>query len=146
MATKTTITSLINSNLADSSDILASEHRAVEIALLNAFYPTTQNETQATDVLTTADANFDYDLNFTKIGRLVHVTGTATNVSGSILGFGSNVFEFKTGEFYPNTTINQVFNSGGIAFSITASGELQALTSITVGDTIYFNFNYSTQD
>lgn len=144
MATKSTLISAINAQL--TAIITQAKVRLASLQLVNEIYPTTQNETQATDVLTTADANFDYDLNFTKIGRLVHVTGTATNASGSILGFGSNVFEFKTGEFYPNTTINQVFNSGGIAFSITASGELQALTSITVGDTIYFNFNYSTQD
>ena len=144
MATKSTLISAINAQL--TAIITQAKVRLASLQLVNEIYPTTPNETQSTDVLTSADANFDYDLNFTKIGRLVHVTGTATNASGSILSFGSNVFEFKTGEFYPNTTINQVFNSGGIAFSITASGELQALTSITVGDTIYFNFNYSTQD
>lgn len=144
MATKTNLISAINTQL--TAIITQAKVRLASLQLVNEVYPTTQNETQSTDVLTTADANFEYDLNFTKIGRLIHVTGTGTNVSGSILGFGSNVFEFKTGEFYPNTTINQVFNSGGIAFSITASGELQALTSITVDDTIYFNFNYSTQD
>ena len=35
MSTKTIIQTLINTNLADSSTILASEHREVEIALLN---------------------------------------------------------------------------------------------------------------
>ena len=33
MATKSTIQTLINTNLADDSDILASEHRAVENSL-----------------------------------------------------------------------------------------------------------------
>jgi len=44
MSTKTIIQTLINTNLADSSTILASEHREVEIALLNELFPTEYRE------------------------------------------------------------------------------------------------------
>lgn len=118
--------------------------RLASLNIINELYPTTQIETHTTNVITIADVNFVYNLNFTKIGRLVHVTGTATNVSGIILGFGSNVFEFKSTDFSPNTSINQVLSANGINFSITASNELQALTSIGIGQVIYFNFSYST--
>jgi len=144
MATKTNLISAINTQL--TAIITQAKVRLASLQLVNEVYPTTQNETQATDVITTASADFDYNLNFTKIGRLVHVTGTITNVSGSILGFGANVFEFKATEFYPNTTLTQVVNANDLNLTINASGEFQSISPIGVGQIVYLNFNYSTQD
>lgn len=144
MATKTNLISAINTQL--TAIITQAKVRLASLQLVNEVYPTTQNETQTTDVITTASADFNYNLNFTKIGRLVHVTGTITNVSGSILGFGANVFEFKATEFYPNTTLTQVVNANDLNLTINASGEFQSISPIGVGQIVYLNFNYSTQD
>lgn len=144
MATKTNLITDINGFL--SAIVTTLKHRNSMLEVVNAIYPTTQTETEATDVITTASADFDYNLNFTKIGRLVHVTGTITNVSGSILGFGANVFEFKATEFYPNTTLTQVVNANDLNLTINASGEFQSISPIGVGQIVYLNFNYSTQD
>lgn len=144
MATKTNLISAINTQL--TAIITQAKVRLASLQLVNEVYPTTQVETQSTDVITTASADFDYNLNFTKIGRLVHVTGTITNVSGSILGFGANVFEFKATEFYPNTTLTQVVNANDLNLTINASGEFQSISPIGVGQIVYLNFNYSTQD
>ena len=145
MSTKTTIQNLIDTNIASGSDITAIEHRAVLTSILNNLYPTTQIETNATDVITTSNANFSYTLNFTKVGRLVHVTGKANNISGVILGGGVDVFAFNDTEFKPNLALNQEFYNGYI-FEISLTNTLQSLSSIPVNASIYFNFNYSTQD
>lgn len=144
MATKTNLITAINGFL--SAIVTTLKHRNSMLEVVNEVYPTTQVETHATDVITTASADFDYNLNFTKIGRLVHITGTITNVSGSILGFGANVFEFKATEFYPNTTLTQVVNANDLNLTINASGEFQSISPIGVGQIVYLNFNYSTQD
>jgi len=139
---KSDLITAVNTQL--TAIITQAKVRLASLQIINELYPTTQNETQATAVITTADANFEYDLNFTKIGRSVNVTGSISNVSGSILGFGSNVFEFNATEFLPNTTINQLFEVSGVKFTITPSNELQAITSIGSGQVIYINIKYST--
>ena len=79
MATKATIETLINTNLATNSLITAAEHRAVENQLLNEFYPSTLTVTQAdTTIFTAATISgvvFSYKFNVVKIGRLVTITG-----------------------------------------------------------------------
>jgi hypothetical protein len=141
---KSDLITAVNTQL--TAIITQAKVRLASLQLVNEVYPTTQVETELIDVITTASADFDYNLNFTKIGRLVHVTGTIRNVSGSILGFGANVFEFKATEFYPNTTITQVVNTNDLNFTINASGELQSISPIGLGQIVYLNFNYSTQD
>jgi len=142
MATKTNLITAINGFL--SAIVTTLKHRNSMLEVINELYPTTQNETHTTGIITTSNANFVYNLNFTKIGRLVHVTGTATNVSGSILGLDESVFDFKATEFYPNETINQAFSSGNYKFTI--SDKLYLSNSVGNGETIIFNFSYSTQD
>jgi hypothetical protein len=79
MATKAELETLINTNLATSSLITATEHRAVEQSLLNSFYPTVTNVTQADTTIFTPNAAFAgtflYEFNVVKIGRLITVTG-----------------------------------------------------------------------
>ena len=87
MSTKSQIQALIDANLADASNITATEHRAVETELLNAFYPTVSTVTQAdTSILTLNSAlagTVEYELNVCKVGRLVTITGVIYKQSGS---------------------------------------------------------------
>lgn len=79
MATKATIQTLINTNLATNSTITAAEHRAVENQLLNEIYPDIITVTEAdTNIFTAATISgvvFSYRLNVVKIGRLVTIKG-----------------------------------------------------------------------
>ena len=145
MANKTTITNLINSNLADSSTILASEHRAVEIALLDAIYPTPISDTQlTTNVVTKIGTKFTYNLQFSKVGRNIHICGNITNVSGSVLG-GSleDILEVTNAEFEPYTFYSFIgSNTNGNVHLSFNSDALMLTSPMGVGETIIINQTY----
>ena len=145
MANKTTITNLINSNLADSSTILASEHRAVEIALLDAIYPTPISDTQlTTNVVTKIGTKFTYNLQFSKVGRNIHIYGYITNVSGSVLGSSvEDILEVTNAEFEPYTTYSFIgSNTNGNVHLSFSSDALTLVSSMEVGETIIINQTY----
>ena len=144
MANKTTITNLINSNLADSSTILASEHRAVEIALLDAIYPTPISDTQlTTNVVTKIGTKFTYNLQFSKVGRNIHIYGSVTNVSGSVLNNVEDILEVTNAEFEPYTTYGFIGSNinGNVNLSF-SSDALTLVSSMGVGETIIINQTY----
>lgn len=144
MANKTTITNLINSNLADSSTILASEHRAVEIALLDAIYPTPLVDTHlTTNVVTAVGSNFEYELTFTKVGRLVQVNGFIVNVSGSILDI-EDIATISNTEYNPfDTFVLQGHNSSGQTLNIQVeTGQIVLTSTFGVGATFFINQSY----
>ena len=144
MATKTTIENLINSNLASGSNITASEHRAVLNIILNELYPTPISDTQATtNVVTKIGTNFKYQLQFTKTGRNIHVCGSITNISGSILDYVDDILEVTNTEFkpYTNYTLIGSNSNGNVALSFN-SDALTLVSSIGVGETIFINQIY----
>jgi len=144
MANKTTITNLINSNLADSSTILASEHRAVEIALLDAIYPTPISDTQlTTNVVTKIGTKFTYNLQFSKVGRNIHICGSIKNVSGSVLNSVEDILEVTNAEFEPYTTYSFIGSNINGNVSLSFSSDALILTSsMGVGETIIINQTY----
>jgi hypothetical protein len=113
MATKSTIQTLINTNLADASNITASEHRAVENSLLNELYPTAIYETQATTNTITAKnttiTNLDYQISIVKQGRLVTITGILWNNTSAIVSDTDYFFEIINTEYFPDTTRPTIF-------------------------------------
>ena len=144
MATKTTIENLINSNLASGSNITASEHRAVLNIILNELYPTPISDTQATtNVVTKISNNFTYNLQFSKVGRNIHVCGSITNISGSILSSVEEILEVTNAEFEPYTTYDFIgSNSNGNVILSFNSDALTLITSMGVGETIIINQTY----
>jgi len=84
MSTKSVIQSLINTKLADASDILASELREVEDIFLTELFPSTTNV-----VLATGD--LQYNINFTKSGNFCTMQGFVKNNSASIIN-GVNIY------------------------------------------------------
>lgn len=98
---KSDIQTLINTNLANTSNITASEHRAVEDSLLNAFYPTIINVDKTDSSILTFNSAFegivDYSLNICKIGRLVTITGVIYRMSGSSTDW---FFSITNSEYY----------------------------------------------
>ena len=144
MATKTTIENLINSNLASGSNITASEHRAVLNIILNELYPTPISDTQATtNVVTKISTNFTYNLQFTKTGRNIHICGSITNISGSILSSVEDILEVSNTEFEPYTTYYFICsNQNGNVMLSFSSDALTLVSSIGVGETIIINQTY----
>jgi hypothetical protein len=139
MANKTTITNLINSNLADSSTILASEHRAVEIALLDAIYPTPLVDTHlTTNVLTSILPAVEYQLTFTKVGRMVHVNGFIENTSGSILSL-ETFANITNVEFNPfSDFVIQGHNAFGNTLNIQIESGMMSINSTFGASTSFF--------
>ena len=145
MATKTTIENLINSNLASGSNITASEHRAVLNVILNELYPTPISDTQATtNVVTKIGTNyFTYNLQFSKVGRNIHICGIITNVSGSILDSVEEILEVTNSEFEPYTDYTLIGSTlnGNVQLSFN-SDALTLVSSMGVGETIFINQTY----
>ena len=144
MATKTTIENLINSNLASGSNITASEHRAVLNIILNELYPTPISDTQATtNVVTKIGTNFTYNLQFTKTGRNIHICGSITNISGSILNSLEDILKITNSEFepYTNYTLIGSNSNGNVELSFN-SDALTLVSSIGVGEQIIINQTY----
>lgn len=155
MSTKTTIQTLINTNLADSSNITAFEHRAVENALLNELYPTVINETHATtNTVTAKNTNLttnEYSVSICKQGRVVTINGTIINNSNNIIGTNSNhwFFEIINSEYFPLTTQSNVIVIGSnynskIIFNIS---EKKIYTSeIQANGSLNFTLTYFTEN
>ena len=97
MANKTTITNLINTNLADGSDILASEHRDVEMALLNEIFP-------SSDTYIVTSGSVQYNLTFTKSGNKCTVSGNIANWTGSIIG-GVKLLDIPNSIYFPKKSV-----------------------------------------
>ena len=98
MANKTTITNLINTNLADGSDILASEHRDVEMALLNEIFP-------SSDTYIDDSGSIQYNLTFTKSGNKCTVSGSIANWTGSIIG-GVKLLDIPNSIYFPKKSVS----------------------------------------
>ena len=119
MSTKATLQALISTNLADGSLITASEHRAVEDALLNELYPSFVNETHlTTNTVTSRNTSIttnEYNISICKQGRLVTINGKVLNNSADSR-LTQWFFEITNSEYFPAT--NQ-FNQRVLTFSQT---------------------------
>lgn len=144
MANKTTIQNLIDTNLASGSDITAIEHRAVLTSVLDNLYPTPLVDTHlTTNVITSVNANLEYQLTFTKVGRLVNVNGFIVNVSVSILDI-EDIATISNAEYNPfDTFVLQGHNSSGQTLNIQVeSGQIVLASTFGVGTTFFINQSY----
>ena len=122
MATKNTIQALINTNLADGSDILASEHREVEDVLLKEIYPTVLSDDEdSTNVVTKINTNYEYDIDFSKQGRNIAFSGKVINRSGSLL---SNL------DFATITNTDFVSSPNIEVIGVSADGDFVSITFV----------------
>lgn len=142
MATKTSITSTINGFI--TAIVTVTKVRSAFDTLLNNVYPTPLVDTEATtNVITAIDTNFEYQLTFTKVGRLVHLHGFITNVSGSILD-GVDIANITNAEFnsFSSTTI-QGHNASGQTLDIEiVDGTLFLASTFGVATTFFINQSY----
>lgn len=146
---KTTIQSLIDTNLADTSNIEATEHREVEHALLNEMYGTVVSDTQATTNVLTANtpASRLYDVKIVKQGRKVTITGFIKNTSGSMLN-NARFFSINAGEYTKDANDIVCYGtkrSNALAIRLTLEGqELWLRALIGNNDTVDFELTYFT--
>lgn len=149
MANKTTITNLINTNLADSSTILASEHREVEIALLNELFPTEYRELHEQvipdelEITTPGLSNLFYDISFVKRGNTVYLNGYVRNKTGAI--FSGKVLNIDTTE-YNTKTDRQYFASCSNGTNLEIQNSDILITEIANNEQAYFSLTYQTND
>ncbi len=149
MSTKTILQNLINTNLADDSEILASEHREVEIALLNELFPTEYRELHEylspdeLEITTPWVSNLFYNISFVKRGNTVYINGYVRNKTGAI--FSGKVLNIDTTEY--NTKTNRPYFascSNGTNLKIQNSDIL--IKEIANGEQAYFSLTYQTND
>ena len=113
MATRAFIQNLINTNLANNSDILPSEHREVENTLLTELFPPSVkvewNGTAPVDPVTdivcntglTTAAKCTFKFYFEKVGNRVFVSGIVRSLNTSaVIGFFDLVY-FSTTLYRP---------------------------------------------
>ncbi len=149
MSTKTIIQTLINTNLADSSTILASEHREVEIALLNELFPTEYRELHEDllpdelEITTPWVSYLFYDISFVKRGNTVYINGYVRNKTGAI--FSGKVLNIDTTE-YNTKTNRQYFASCSNGTNLEIQNSSILITEIANGEQAYFSLTYQTND
>lgn len=156
MSTKATIQSLINENLADASNITASEHRAVESALLNEFYSEIITETEISNTVTVENTNplFDglgYTIKILKQGRLVNIVGNLENNSlNEINSISENAwfFEIVNNDYKPENSSASIISYFG---DCTTAGKIVYfednklnINSLGIGEPVNFKITYFT--
>lgn len=148
MSNKTTLSSLIATNLASGSPIPASKHREVETALLNELYGTAVNDTQATTNVLTADdaATKEYTVEIVKQGREVTISGFIKNNTASMIA-GEVFFTINVGDYTQNATVKTFFGNlqttgANVRMALGAS-TLTLIDTIGAGATVFFNVTYN---
>ena len=142
MAIKSSITSTINGFI--TAIVTVSKVRSSFYTIVDNIYPTPISDTQlTTNVVTKISTNFTYNLQFTKTGRNIHVYGSITNISGSILSSVEEILEVTNSEFEPYTTYNFIGSNlnGNVMLSFN-SDALTLISSMGIGETITINQTY----
>lgn len=139
MSTKAQIQALIDTKLADTSDIIASELREVENAQLNENF-----NAQVTQTGTVSPVA--YNLKFTKKGNYCILSGEITNTLQFIGGFGVTIpitptfaFPLVNTRFIANRTVG----GNSLPMNITSAGNIVVAGTIGAGDTYFFNLTYT---
>jgi len=136
-----------NSLFADSSNITASELRTYLNGLYDTFYPATVTDSQSTETYTTKAVGntFNYSLNLTKNGGLLHVELIFTGLIGGVMA-GQNIFTWKnTNPIFELATLAQkrVFANSPSGNSVTlflSKNVVSTQGNITGGQTFYADF------
>lgn len=151
MATKTELETLITTKLADDSNIIAEEHRAVENAIVGEMFntPIIENTSGTLVITSQSTADITYNVAFIKQGNKVTCYGTFKNIGSTVL---SDVFFLSVTDLTLNP-INLV--GAGFLASSTSSNVLcnlvygvdsptgfKAVGAVARNTDYYFNFTY----
>lgn len=139
MSTKAQIQALIDTKLADTSDITASELREVENAQLNENFNAQVTQTGTQGV-------FNYTFKFTKKGNYCILSGEITNTSAFIAGFGGEFTitpDFAVPLASTRFIANKTVGGANIPMSITTASKIVIGGTLGTNDTIFFNVTYT---
>ena len=141
MATKTSITSAINGFI--TAIVTVTKVRSAFDTLLNNVYPTPISDTQlTTNIVTKISTNLAYNLQFSKVGRNIHIYGTITNIRGYALRT-ENILNITNPEFEPYTNYTLMgSNQNGNVQLYFNSNALILFSSMDGGETIIINQTY----
>lgn len=158
MATRSQIQNLIDTNLADESDIHAVEHREVENAFLGQFYDNviTENSGNPPVILSPMQANLTYSIRIKKVGNIVFMSGRIWKHSGAAINQTSNLFDIIDSEYVPNfatrmhaSAIGTIPNQPAVPYSIGVEAGVSRIITYTympiapaIMHAIYFNGFY----
>jgi hypothetical protein len=148
MAIKSTIQTLINTNLADNSDILASEHRAVEDTLLLEIYPTVIIDTNSLtpQVISPDGLNFTYRFVFSKQGRNIAVNGSFTKTNAS-LSASEVIANIINSDFEASSTTIICHSLAGDVVRMTINAdEITIIGVLPTNVAFYFNGIFTAQN
>lgn len=138
MSTKSQIQALIDANLADASNITATEHRAVENKLLDEFYPTVFSFNETDSSILTLNPTFEgivrYDLNVCKVGRLITITGIIYRMSGSSTGW---FFEITNSEYYGKNNALTAYSGRNFVAENTITNDISTVCEIRSDNKCY---------
>lgn len=153
MATKAQIQTIINDQLQSGQvgGITAVQHRDVlkddSASILENIYSDMVTDSETTETVTTANANFEYSIVISKVGRHVTITGFFVVVNNASLA--SQIFEFSNAEYNANTDANYygVAHSGTATIPIQARGAfLRVSRSVLAGEIYQFSITYPVKD
>lgn len=155
--TKSDMIDKIDTNLADFSDIVPSEHREVEEMFVDEFYGIEKREYNASGTNTILNATpavsgVTYNLYFKKVGNTVSVQGSLTNGSGGNISGNTTLFNVINSEYEKLTGsygfLFGIINTTGAYSAIYLSGSTIKCDSsgILAGVTVVINGKYTVAD
>lgn len=142
---KTQITNLVNTNLADSSDITAEEHREVELALVDELYAdkiddVTLSNGNVLAIATGISGLISFSIESIKRGNDITMSGFIKNISNSIIGSNTLLLDIVNIDFSPND--KYIFPSSEDNMISVGLDKIRNVKPLGVDVTLYFNFNY----
>ena len=158
MATKTELETLITTKLADDSNIIAEEHRAVENAIVGEMFnvPIIENTSGTLSITSQVNSDITYNVAFIKQGNKVTCYGTFKNIGATILSDVSfltvtdltlNPTSLTPTGFLASSTSSTilcklVFGLGSEPGLDDYPTEFKAVGPVAINIDYYFNFTY----
>lgn len=145
---QTQINTITDGGNNPSSTVRNALGTAAASLLENIYMTPITDENGVSEVITTSNSNFSYTVKFTKVGRLINISGSFKNISGGALTF-TPIFEITNTEYDNDELVKSVArittvgNSDTIAISLNATNELQSKDTILNNESFSFNFNYN---
>lgn len=150
MGTKSGLTTLINENLADESEIPAQLHREVEQYIRDCIFPDLIHDNQSSStVLLSLISDLTFAATVTKHGNLVVINGNF--ITPVYLAANTNIFQFKLSEY--NVPNFRLAYASAVTYSsnartpntIVAEGnKIKCLQAIQANTQTFFNLTYAT--
>lgn len=149
MSTKSDLTTLINSNLADESEIQAAKHRAVENEIADNLFPDLIHDNQnASTVLLSLIPGLVFGATVTKHGNLVVIN--CSFITNTLLTANTNIFQFKISEY--NVPSFRLSYGSAVTYSTTSrtpntivaeGNKIKCLQTIQANTQTFFNLTYA---